>query len=88
MLETEFHGSFLHARITLGLPGTGIRIGLVPCGLPRSLQRLVFRILRRNDLEALPLNIILLFGGAMSLGYCLVQTGAADWMAISSSASW
>ena len=42
----------------------------------------VFKILDIKDLEDVPWNIILLFGGAMSLGYCLVQTGAADWMAI------
>ena len=38
--------------------------------------------LRLRDLEALPLNIILLFGGAMSIGLCLWQTGAAQWLAI------
>jgi sodium-dependent dicarboxylate transporter 2/3/5 len=43
----------------------------------------VFRILRRDDLEALPWNIVLLFGGAMSLGLCLWQTGAAEWLAVS-----
>jgi len=43
----------------------------------------VFRILRRNDLESLPWNIVLLFGGAMSLGLCLWQTGAAEWLAVS-----
>jgi sodium-dependent dicarboxylate transporter 2/3/5 len=43
----------------------------------------VFRILRRADLEKLPWNIVLLFGGAMSLGLCLWQTGAAEWLAIS-----
>ncbi|HSL16728.1 MAG TPA: SLC13 family permease [Methylomirabilota bacterium] len=42
----------------------------------------VLKILDIGDLENVPWNIILLFGGAMSLGYCLVQTGAADWMAI------
>jgi sodium-dependent dicarboxylate transporter 2/3/5 len=42
----------------------------------------VFKILDISDLEDVPWNIILLFGGAMSLGYCLVQTGAADWLAI------
>ncbi len=42
----------------------------------------VLKILDITDLENIPWNIILLFGGAMSLGYCLVQTGAADWMAI------
>lgn len=35
-----------------------------------------------NDLEEIPWNIILLFAGAMSIGYCLWQTGAAEWMAI------
>jgi sodium-dependent dicarboxylate transporter 2/3/5 len=43
----------------------------------------VFNILDIKDLESIPWNIILLFGGAMSLGYCLVATGAADWMAVS-----
>jgi len=42
----------------------------------------VLKILDIKDLEQIPWNIILLFGGAMSLGYCLVQTGAADWLAI------
>ncbi|MDJ0782627.1 MAG: SLC13 family permease [Desulfosarcinaceae bacterium] len=35
-----------------------------------------------NDLEAIPWNIILLFAGAMSIGYCLWQTGAANWLAV------
>ena len=39
-------------------------------------------ILRTKDLEAVPWNIILLFGGAMSIGFCLWQTGAAQWLAI------
>ncbi len=42
----------------------------------------LLKILDIKDLEDIPWNIILLFGGAMSLGYCLVQTGAADWLAI------
>jgi sodium-dependent dicarboxylate transporter 2/3/5 len=42
----------------------------------------VLKILDIGDLENIPWNIILLFGGAMSLGYCLVVTGAADWLAI------
>ncbi len=42
----------------------------------------VLKILDIKDLEDIPWNIILLFGGAMSLGYCLVTTGAADWLAI------
>jgi sodium-dependent dicarboxylate transporter 2/3/5 len=35
-----------------------------------------------SDLQEIPWNIILLFAGAMSIGYCLWQTGAAEWMAI------
>jgi sodium-dependent dicarboxylate transporter 2/3/5 len=42
----------------------------------------VFKILDLDDLEALPWNIILLFAGAMSIGFCLWQTGAAEWLAI------
>jgi len=42
----------------------------------------VFEILDLDDLEAIPWNIILLFGGAMSIGFCLWQTGAASWLAI------
>jgi len=42
----------------------------------------VFRILRIKDLESIPWNIVLLFGGAMSMGFCLWQTGAAEWLAI------
>lgn len=42
----------------------------------------VLRILDINDLEIIPWNIILLFGGAMSIGFCLWQTGAAQWLAI------
>ncbi len=39
-------------------------------------------ILKIEDLEEIPWNIILLFGGAMSIGFCLWQTGAAQWLAI------
>ena len=42
----------------------------------------VFRILTIKDLEGLPWNIVLLFGGAMSIGFCLWETGAAKWLAI------
>lgn len=43
----------------------------------------LLRILTIKDLEEIPWNIILLFGGAMSIGFCLWDTGAADWLAIS-----
>jgi sodium-dependent dicarboxylate transporter 2/3/5 len=42
----------------------------------------VFRIVSLDDLENTSWNIVLLFGGAMSIGLCLWQTGAAEWMAI------
>jgi sodium-dependent dicarboxylate transporter 2/3/5 len=42
----------------------------------------LFKILDIKDLEEIPWNIILLFGGAMSIGFCLWQTGAAQWLAI------
>ena len=42
----------------------------------------ILRILDLKDLEAIPWNIILLFGGAMSIGFCLWETGAAEWLAI------
>jgi sodium-dependent dicarboxylate transporter 2/3/5 len=41
-----------------------------------------FRILTVEDLEDIPWNIVLLFGGAMSIGFCLWETGAAQWLAI------
>jgi len=42
----------------------------------------IIGILTVKDLEDIPWNIILLFSGAMSIGFCLWQTGAAEWMAI------
>jgi solute carrier family 13 (sodium-dependent dicarboxylate transporter), member 2/3/5 len=42
----------------------------------------VFKVLDLQDLEEIPWNIILLFGGAMSIGFCLWETGAAKWLAI------
>ncbi|MDO8890709.1 MAG: SLC13 family permease [Sulfurimicrobium sp.] len=42
----------------------------------------IIGILTVKDLEDIPWNIILLFSGAMSIGFCLWQTGAAEWMAV------
>lgn len=39
-------------------------------------------ILNVNDLEEIPWDIILLFAGAISLGFCLWETGAAQWLAV------
>jgi sodium-dependent dicarboxylate transporter 2/3/5 len=41
----------------------------------------VFNILTIKDLEEIPWNTILLFGGAVSIGSCLWQTGATQWLA-------
>jgi len=42
----------------------------------------MLNILSVKDLEDIPWNIILLFGGAMCIGFCLWQTGAANWLAV------
>jgi sodium-dependent dicarboxylate transporter 2/3/5 len=42
----------------------------------------LFNILDLDDLEAIPWNIILLFAGAMSIGFCLWETEAAKWLAV------
>ncbi len=42
----------------------------------------LFKILTVKDLEDIPWNIILLFGGAMCIGLCLWETGAAKWIAV------
>jgi len=42
----------------------------------------LFKIVDLEDLEGTSWNIILLFGGAMSIGLCLWETGAAQWLAV------
>jgi sodium-dependent dicarboxylate transporter 2/3/5 len=42
----------------------------------------IVNILDINDLEEVPWNIILLFAGAMSIGFCLWETEAAKWLAV------
>ncbi len=51
--------------------------------LTLTLLFFIFGVLKVQDLEELPWNIILLFSGAMSIGFCLWKTGAAEWMAVS-----
>ena len=58
-----------------------------PSTRPRSscistLLFFILNILDIEDLEEIPWNIILLFGGAMSIGFCLWQTDAAKWLAV------
>ncbi len=50
--------------------------------LVSTLLFFLFRVLTVKELEDIPWNIILLFSGAMSIGFCLWQTGAAQWMAV------
>jgi len=42
----------------------------------------LLRIVSLEDLEGTSWNIVLLFGGAMSIGFCLWETGAASWLAV------
>ncbi|ABO50509.1 anion transporter [Desulforamulus reducens MI-1] len=54
--------------------------------VPLLLAGLLFflsNILTVEDLEKkIPWNIVLLFSGAMSIGFCLWKTGAAQWIAV------
>jgi sodium-dependent dicarboxylate transporter 2/3/5 len=50
--------------------------------LAASVLFFLLRIVSLEDLEGTSWNIVLLFGGAMSLGFCLWQTGAAAWLAV------
>jgi len=50
--------------------------------LTSTLLFFILDILKVEDLEDIPWNIILLFGGAMSIGFCLWQTHAAEWLAV------
>jgi len=75
----------------LALAATAIMKAYIPGFVPPHKTALILLstilffitgILDINDLEAIPWNIILLFAGAMSIGFCLWDTGAAEWMAI------
>jgi sodium-dependent dicarboxylate transporter 2/3/5 len=50
--------------------------------LVATLLFFMFGVLTLKELEEIPWNIVLLFGGAMSIGFCLWQTGAAEWLAV------
>jgi sodium-dependent dicarboxylate transporter 2/3/5 len=68
-------GSFLPALRTLD------KSAVIVTG---TILLFIFNILTLKDLEEIPWNTILLFGGALSLGTCLWQTGAAQWLAAGS----
>jgi len=50
--------------------------------LTSSVMFFITGIMGIEDLEQVPWNIILLFAGAMSIGFCLWETGAAKWLAV------
>ncbi|GAB6908231.1 Sodium/sulfate symporter [Desulfosarcina cetonica] len=75
----------------LALAASAILKAMIPGFVPPNKTALIListilffitGILDINDLESVPWNIILLFAGAMSIGFCLWDTGAAEWMAI------
>ena len=55
------------------------KTGILLCS---TIMFFLVNILDIDDLEEIPWNIILLFAGAMSIGFCLWETGAAKWMAV------
>ncbi len=55
------------------------KTGILLCS---TIAFFILNILDIDDLEEIPWNIILLFAGAMSIGFCLWDTGAAKWMAV------
>jgi solute carrier family 13 (sodium-dependent dicarboxylate transporter), member 2/3/5 len=55
------------------------KTGILLCS---TIAFFLLNILDIEDLEEIPWNIILLFAGAMSIGFCLWETGAAKWMAV------
>jgi solute carrier family 13 (sodium-dependent dicarboxylate transporter), member 2/3/5 len=55
------------------------KTGILLCS---TIAFFLFNILDVEDLEEIPWNIILLFAGAMSIGFCLWETGAAKWLAV------
>lgn len=67
------------------LPSTAVSRNMDKTGilLVSTILFFVLRILTVKDLQDLPWNLILFFGGAMSAGFCLIRTGAADWLALS-----
>lgn len=55
------------------------KTGIMLCS---TIAFFMLNILNLDDLEEIPWNIILLFAGAMSIGFCLWETGAAKWLAV------
>lgn len=75
------------ALLTLILQASIPALKTLDRSIPMLVAGLLFfitRILTVQDLEKMiPWNIVLLFSGAMSIGFALWKTGAAQWMAVS-----
>jgi sodium-dependent dicarboxylate transporter 2/3/5 len=81
----------LALAVVIGTVGVMTATSFVPALVPLDKSAVILvstvlffllGILTLEDLEQIPWNIVLLFGGAMSMGLCLWQTGAATWMAV------
>jgi sodium-dependent dicarboxylate transporter 2/3/5 len=81
----------LALAVVAGTVGVMIAASFVPALAPLDKSAVILvstvlffllGILTLEDLEQVPWNIVLLFGGAVSMGLCLWQTGAATWMAV------
>jgi sodium-dependent dicarboxylate transporter 2/3/5 len=84
-------GEILATLIILGTLGCLTLRSFVPALEPLDKSAIILvatllffllRVVSLEDLEGTSWNIVLLFGGAMSLGLCLWQTGAAAWLAV------
>ncbi|MEE4356401.1 MAG: SLC13 family permease [Desulfococcaceae bacterium] len=89
--RNEIIAAVLVAGVILVLGASAIMKSAIPGFVPPNKTAVIListvlffvtGILDINDLEEIPWNIILLFAGAMSIGFCLWETGAAEWMAI------
>ncbi|MGE0086709.1 MAG: SLC13 family permease [Desulfococcaceae bacterium] len=89
--RNEVVAAVLVASVIVVLGASAIMKSMIPGFSPpdktaiiliSTIMFFVVGILDINDLEEIPWNIILLFAGAMSIGFCLWETGAAEWMAI------
>jgi len=87
MTRTEIGAAVIVAGAILAMSLRSFIPALAPVDktaiiLISTLLFFVLKILDIDDLERMPWNIILLFAGAMSIGFCLWETGAAQWLAI------
>ncbi len=89
--KKELIAAVIVGTVILVLGATAVMKSVIPGFVPphktavlliSTILFFITGILDIDDLEQIPWNIILLFAGAMSIGFCLWQTGAAEWLAI------